>query len=146
MAEPLPFTPQAPPFDTKEEELAFLLETLHTSGTLRFLSGFFGKFSEVAGVALDRLNTEAGKNALANLGILLVALGKFDPNQVMDFAQGMAKGMNAAGQTVPEEPPGPLRLLGLLRRSDTRRAAHAMLVLLDALGAHLHPGRPLPPD
>ncbi len=146
MAEPVKFTPRAPPVETKEQELALLLETLHQSGTLRFLNGFFGKFSEVAGVALERLNTEAGKNALANLAILVTALGEFDSKQVRDFAVGMAQGMSAASQTVPEQPPGPLRLIGLLRHSDTRRAAHAMLVLLENLGAHLHPEHGSSPD
>ena len=65
MAQPLPYDPPpAPPGQdafTAADDLARLLETLHTSGTLRVLNGLLARFQDVMAVVLAGLDSDAGR-------------------------------------------------------------------------------------
>ena len=60
MAHPLDYTPVAHPQQTPEEALSHLLGTLHESGTLRVLDGFFGRFSEISERGAEALDEATG--------------------------------------------------------------------------------------
>ena len=139
MAQPILYdVPPAPVEDTPEEALHRLLGTLHESGTLRLLDGLLGQFQDVAEVVTKRLDTPEGHNGLSNLLLLLKGLGAVEPDVVETVAEGLGKGFRAANDSFRRDPPGLLALFGALKHQDTRRALHALLVLLQAVGGHLH--------
>lgn len=140
MAKPLPYdVPPAPAEETAYEKLDELLHTLHRAGVLRVLDGFFGQLDEVSAVALDRLDTEEGRNALSNGLILVKTLTEWDPDRTQAFADGFEKGLAAAQQRIiAEKKPGLLSLAALLGDADVQRGLAAVLALLKALGQHLN--------
>lgn len=139
MAEPLKYTPTAPPTtETAHEELEDLIETLHESGTLRVLNGFFGQFDDVTEVALEQLTTPSGMQAVSNLAILMKGLTNVDPDHLETFQEGTQEGLEAARESLKEKPPGMFKLTRQFGDRDTRRGMHAALTLLQTLGRHLH--------
>ncbi|HYE57275.1 MAG TPA: DUF1641 domain-containing protein [Rhodothermales bacterium] len=143
MAQPLEYVPPQVPGEaafTAADDLARLVETLHTSGTLRVLNGFFGRLGAVSEVALDTINTPEGRNGLANLLVLAKALGRIDPQHLARFADAVDHGLDAAGRRLesPDDPPGTLATLRKLRDPDVRRGLDAVLTVLGTLGADLH--------
>lgn len=137
MAEPLKYYPTATPTEPAHEELEALIETLHASGTLRVLNGFFGQFDDVMDVTLDQLTNEPGRHAVVNLMILAKGLTHLDPDDLQAVQTGTEKGLRAARESMKEGPPGLLTLMRQLGHPDTRRGLNAMLVFLQTLGRHL---------
>lgn len=138
MARPLAYDPVPPPIDTAREELEQLLQTLHESGTLRLLDGLLGRFPSVTEVAVQQLNTGGGHNFVGNVMILLKALTELDSDGHQALVSGVGEGLQAAHRSLQESPPGLLSLLRKLGDEDVRRGLNALLVLVQALGRHLH--------
>ncbi len=139
MAKPLKYdVPPAHAEETAHEKLDDLLETLHEAGVLRILDGFSGQFAEVSGVLLNRLDTEEGRNAMSNVLILIKTLTELDPDRTQAFADGLEKGLAAAGERITGEKPGLLSLAALLGDADVQRGLAATLTLLKTLGQHLN--------
>lgn len=133
--------PPGPPGEaafTAADDLARLVETLHTSGTLRALNGLVAQGQDVAAVALGGLNSEAGRTGLANLLVLGKLLGHIDAAGLDRFAAALTRALAAAGTRLDAEPPGTLSVLKTLRDPDVRRGLDAALTLLGTLGAELH--------
>lgn len=138
MAQPLKYYPTAAPIETAHEELEDLIETLHASGTLRVLNGFFGQFDGVAEVTVDHVMNPEGVNAVSNLLILAKGLTHVDPDHLQAFQDGAEKGLDAARESLKDDPPGLVALARQLGHHDTRRGLNAALILLQTLGHHLH--------
>jgi uncharacterized protein YjgD (DUF1641 family) len=143
MAAPLDYAyppgPDGPHTFTAADDLARLLETLHTSGVLRLANGLVARFQDVAAVALDGLATEEGHNALANVLLLGKALGAIDADGTARVVDALALALPAAAErlTAETEPPGTVALLRRMREPDVRRGLDAALTLLGTLGARL---------
>lgn len=152
MAQPLDYTypPGLPGQDTftAADDLARLVETLHTSGTLRVLNGLLAEFQGVMAVVLSGLNTEAGRTGLANMLTLGKLLGHVDADGLDRFAVALERGLAAAGDRLTEadadDAPGTLTVLKKLREPEVRRGLDAALTLLGTLGAELHRPQPEP--
>jgi len=150
MARPLAYSPpqQGPGEDafTAADDLARLLETLHTSGTLRVLNGVVARLDVVAGAALAGLDTPEGSRGLANVLLLARLLGQVDSAGLDRFLTALDRGLGDAGTRLMEknEPPGTLSTLGRLRDPDVRRGLDAVLTLLGTLGRELRADTPPP--
>ncbi len=148
MADPLGYTRSAPAPGvdafTPEDDLARLLATLHESGTLRVLNGLLDRFAEVNAVALRHLDTEEGRNGLANLLILLRALGHVDAGGTERFVKALTEGLGAAGSRLRDTgpPPNLLQLAAKLRSPEVRRGLNAALTLAGSVGERLGEARP----
>jgi len=137
MADSLEYDLPPAPFPGATEEFAQLIETLHASGTLRVLNGFFGRLGDVSGVAMSEMNSPAGRNVLGAFLFIGECLTKISPDDLQRVTAGFADGVKRARSVLTEEPPGTLALLRLARAPETRRTLAAMLVLLNSLGAAL---------
>lgn len=138
MAEPIKYFPEADEtHQTARDELDALLETLHTSGTLRALDGFFGRFSEVTEVAVTQLNGPPGRKLLGNLAVLAKALTESEPKALERVMSGVVQALSALEQVGRARPAGIFALLRLMHDADTRRGFYALTQVLRAIGASL---------
>lgn len=148
MAQPLDYDyppgPAGQATFTAADDLARLLETLHTSGTLRVLNGLLAQFQDVMAVVLDGLNTDEGRAGLANLLTLAKLLGHIDADGLDRFVAALDRALAAAGARLEEEDdaPGTLSVLGKLRQPEVRRGLDAALTLVGTLGTQLHDPTP----
>lgn len=148
MAAPIDYAPPpAPPGQeafTAYDDLDRLVQTLHTSGTLRVLNGLLARFQDVTAVVLDGLNTDEGRNGLANLLVLAKLLGKIDADGLDRFVVGLERALEAAGERLDDkdDAPGTLSVLKKLRDPEVRRGLDAALTLVGTLGAQLHDPEP----
>lgn len=144
MAKPLRYTPTPVPTDTAHDELQSLLETLHERGVLRLVNNLTAQSHDVAEVALNQINTPNGRDAVANLTVIVKALGKVDPEALEKLLTGVDKGIQAAVETLEnsDEPKGAFALMGKLYDPDVRRGFDALLTLVQTLGQHLGDPRP----
>ncbi|WP_420455783.1 DUF1641 domain-containing protein [Rubrivirga sp.] len=148
MAQPIAFEPPpAPPGQeafTAADDLARLLETLHTSGTLRVLNGLIGQFQDVVAVVLDGLNTDEGRNGLANLLVLAKLLGRIDADGLDRFVAALDRALEDASERLndKDDAPGSLSVLAKLRQPEVRRGLDAALTLVGTLGRQLHDPQP----
>lgn len=148
MAAPLDYSPPPnPPGQdafTAADDVARLVETLHTSGTLRVLNGLVAQFSDVMAVLLSGLDTDAGRTGLANAMTLGKLLGKVDADGLDRFVAALDRSLEAAGERLEEtdNAPGTFATLKKLRDPDVRRGLDAALALVGTLGAQLHSPQP----
>ena len=148
MAQPLRYTyPPGPPGETTftaQDDLARLLETLHTSGTLRAANGLVAQFQDVASIILTGLDSPEGRNGLANVLILAKLLGHLDADGLDRLISAVSEGVEAAGErlTSTDDAPSTVAVLAKLRQPNVRRGLDAALTLLGAVGAQLA----APPD
>lgn len=134
MARQLEYDAKVDPSLSAHEELDALVETLHASGTLRVLNGFFGRIADVSEVAMEELARPEGQQAIANAALLLMAFARIDPHVLRELLQGVERGIGEAGEALRAEPPSALTVAKLLHDPETRRGLHAGLVLVRALG------------
>jgi uncharacterized protein YjgD (DUF1641 family) len=138
MAKPIAYSP--PPSNTPDttddarDELDRLLVALHERGVLRLLNGLLAAGPSVSAVALDGLNSPGGQRAVRNATVLGEAATRIDPADLETLAQGVARGIETAGQRLAQEPPSTISLAKALRDPDVRRGMNAMLGFLKALG------------
>ncbi len=152
MAQPLDYDyPKGPPGQdafTAADDLARLVETLHTSGTLRVVNGLLAEFQGVMAVVLAGLNTDAGRTGLANLLTIGKLLGHLDADGLDRFAVALQRALAAAGERLTDDDaddaPGTLAVLKKLREPEVRRGLDAALTLLGTLGSELHRPQPEP--
>ncbi|MCL2447497.1 MAG: hypothetical protein FWD17_00965 [Polyangiaceae bacterium] len=139
MAEPLKYRsiPGPSPRDTARQEIDALVEVLHDSGALRMLRGLVGRFPEVMGVMLERLDSDAGVNALSNLTIAASALLAVNAARTARIVTGLREGLDSALANRSHRPPRRLQLLAKLNHPDTRRGAFAVLTILESIGRQL---------
>ena len=148
MAAPISYTPPPnPPGQdafTAADDVARLVETLHTSGTLRVLNGLVARVSDVMAVVLSGLDTDAGRTGLANAMTLGKLLGKVDADGLDRFVAALERALDTAGERLEEtdDAPGSLTVLKKLRDPDVRRGLDAALALVGTLGAQLHDPQP----
>lgn len=148
MAQQLDYTyPPGPPGETAftaQDDLARLLETLHTSGTLRAANGLVAQFQDVASIVLNGLDSPEGRSGLANVLILAKLLGHLDANGLDRLIGAVSDGMEAAGERLAstDDAPSTVSVLAKLRQPDVRRGLDAALTLLGTVGAQLA----APPD
>ena len=126
------------PLPGARDELADLIETLHRSGTLRILNDFFGRLGSISDVALDDLNSSAGRNivgALLSAGKLMTGVTADDLTAI---ATGVSSGTEEARRVMSaDKAPGIWELLRLLHDPATRRVFGAALILLNKVGTQL---------
>lgn len=129
---------------TAEDDLARLLETLHTSGTLRVVNGLLAQFQDVMAIVLKGLNTDEGRTGLANLLTLVKLLGQVDADGVDRFVAALERALRAAGDRLDErdDAPGTLSVLAKVRQPEVRRGLDALLTLVGSLGSQLHDPTP----
>lgn len=148
MAAPIDFVyPSGPAGEeafTAEDDLARLLQTLHTSGVLRAANGLVAQFEGVANVAIGGLATTEGHNALSNVLLVGKALGAIDADGTARLVDALTEALPVAGQRLETsaDPPGTVALLRKMREPDVRRGLDAALTLLGAVGARLSATRP----
>lgn len=110
---------EVPPFretHTAREELDRLVENLHDQGILRFLNDFLCASPEVSQILMKGLNTEESRNAVQNLSLIAMALGRISPEQFALFTRAVIEGLKrmeeAAGDGKKKDAPG---LMGVYR-------------------------------
>lgn len=99
MAQQLEYDAKVDPTVSAHEELEALIETLHASGTLRVLNGFFGRFADISEVAMDEVTKPEGQRALANAALLRLL---HDPETRRGLYAGLTL-VRSLGGSVPEE-------------------------------------------
>lgn len=134
MAQHLSFDPHIDATISARDELEDLIETLHASGTLRVLNGFFGKIADVSEVAMQELDSPKGRHAMANAALLFMAFAKLDPDELEALLEGLQRGVGAAREALRAEPPSTLKLTRMLHDPETRRALYAGLAVVRSLG------------
>ena len=140
MAEPIKYYPDAGvTSQTPQEALEQLLTTLHRSGTLRALDGFFGRFADISEVAVEQLNGPRGRNLLGNLAVLATARADSTPVALERVTTGIANALGALQDASTRRAPGVFKVLLLLRHRDTRRGLYAIARVLQEIGRQLTP-------
>lgn len=138
MAEPLKYLPEpTETHTTAHEELEALLRTLHTSGTLRALDGFFGSFAAVTQVAVSELNEPPGRRLMGNLAVVAKALTDTEPKALESVLTGLTNALDALEAVGRGRPPGMFALFRLMRNRDTRRGLHAVTRVMQSIGEQL---------
>lgn len=137
MASRLDYQVPAAPLPGARAELDDLIQTLHASGTLRFLNGFFGRLGAVNDVALTELQSPPGSNALGTVLFLGEMLAKVPTDDLRRMADGLSAGLERSGRLMNEEPPSSLAVLRMLREPETRRCLAGLLVILKAVGGQM---------
>ncbi|HVW22470.1 MAG TPA: hypothetical protein VHC86_14745 [Opitutaceae bacterium] len=117
-----------------QEAAAKLLLSLHESGALRALTGLAGKLGPVTDIVLTEANTEPGRNLIGSLLFAGQILAKMPAGELATAAKGLERGLVRARQAARRPPPGSVALARLMMQEDTRRAIHALLLLLNSLG------------
>lgn len=134
MAQQLEYDAKVDPTVSAHEELEALIKTLHVSGTLRVLNGFFGRFADISEVAMDEITKPESQRALANAALLFMAFAEIDPEDLQALLEGMERGAEEARGALQDDPPSTLKLLRLLHDPETRRGLYAGLTLVRSLG------------
>ena len=108
------------------------------------LNGLLAQFQDVMAVVLKGLNTDEGRNGLANFLVLAKLLGKIDADGMDRFVAALNRGLEAAGERLEDkdDAPGSLSVLKKLRQPEVRRGLDATLTLLGTLGSQLHDPQP----
>lgn len=142
MAKPAEYEVPPAPLPGARDEWEQLIATLHRTGALRVLNGFFGRLGAVSGVAFDGLNSAPGRNAI---GVVLGAgqvAAEIPAKRTERVARGAIEGIERSQHIA--RPPGLWRLLRLLFAADTRRAIGSLLIVLNRIGGAMR--HPPPPD
>ena len=133
MSRPIKFTPRAQVEDTPQEELQRLLRTLHETGTLRLLNAVVGRFSDVAEVVADGLETQPGRHMSSNFSAIVASFSVFSPDQLHRVLLGAAEGLKRA-QGEAGRPPSLFQLLRRFRHDDTRAGLNVIVSILSGIG------------
>lgn len=139
MAEPLHYTPsRRPPPDPAREELDHFLQLLHERGVLRFANDALETAPEWLEMVAQGLNRSESLNALQNLSLVLLALGRMSPDRLDVILRAAASGMEAAeADQRRQPPPGVTGLFRLLHDRDLWEGLGPLLEGLTRLGQAL---------
>jgi len=134
MADRLHYDVPVAPHPGAREAWDQFIETLHTSGTLRTLTGLCGRFADVSDVALTEAQSPAGRHLLGSLALLGECLTRLPARKLSHVTEGLDRGLDRAAEVLREDPPSTFDLLRMARDPDTRRAMAAILEILGAVG------------
>ncbi|MBB3060704.1 DUF1641 domain-containing protein [Microbulbifer rhizosphaerae] len=108
--------------NTARQELDCLVENLHDQGILRFLNDFLSTSPEVSQILMKGLNTEESRNAVQNLLLIAIALGRIPPERFAVLTRAFTEGLNkmeeAAGDGKAQDAPGLMGFYRLLHDRD----------------------------
>lgn len=134
--------PKPPEPDTAREELDQLLENLSKAGVLRFANDLLQASPEVSQILLRGLNTEESRNAVQNLSLLLIALGRLPPERMGTITRAFTEGMNsmekAAGAEEGEKAPGFFGFYRLLHDEELWAGLKPMLAGIKGFSDRIH--------
>jgi uncharacterized protein YjgD (DUF1641 family) len=150
MAKPLEHTVTPPKISQDANEaLAELVETLHRHGVLRFANDLVASQTQVAAVLVGGLNSEGGRNALQNLGVLAMWLSRIEPAHLYKVLFALKDGVDHLGEYRPKEkdtqPPGLTGAYALLQDEALWRALAPAIEALKvfAHGLEREPKKPI---
>lgn len=147
MAERLNYTvPEPPKADTAREEFEQLIENLSDAGVLRFANDVLKASPKVSEILLRGANTEESRNAVQNLSLLLMALGRLPPERMAVITRAFTDGLDsmeqAATKEAHERAPGLLGTYRLLQDEELWAGLRPMLAGVRGFSRRLHE----PPD
>lgn len=100
MAEPISFKPTpAKTAPDAHDELQQLLQTLHEQGLLRIANGLAAGQGPIGKILADGLNSAGARNAVQNLGLLLMALGRIEPDAFYKLVFSLTDGARELTRT-----------------------------------------------
>lgn len=134
MAEPIKHIQVGKVGQSAREDLDELIETLHETGVLRVLNGFFGNIGAVMNTLVQPIDTPAGRNLIGTLATIAESLGRIQPAQVQAAVQAAAETVQLLEFTSRRRPPSSFNLLLMLQRGETRRGIYTAIQLLQGLG------------
>ncbi|WP_148863537.1 DUF1641 domain-containing protein [Marinobacter fonticola] len=134
--------PEPPKPDTAREELDQLVENLSNTGVLRFANDVLKASPEVSEILLKGLNTEQSRNAVQNLSLLLMALGRLPPERMAAITRAFTEGLDsmeeAASEASNEKAPGILGFYRLLHDNELWQGLRPMLAGIKGFSDRIH--------
>lgn len=133
--------PRAKP-DAAREELDQLLETLHQTGVLRLANDVLRASPEVSEILLAGLNKEESRNAVQNLSLLAMGLGRIPPERFASMTRAVTESLATMEQAATtgrrNEAPGLFGVYRLLRDTDLWRGLSPLISAIKAYPGHFH--------
>ena len=130
----VPETPKAP---SANDELQALLETLHQQGLLRILNEVLQASPDISKVLLNGLNRRESRNAVQNISLIAMTLGRIPPERFVLFTDSLLSAAKALRESVnnreDSKAPGVLGTYKLLHDDDLWRAIQPLVAAVDAL-------------
>ena len=131
----VPETPKAP---SANDELQALLETLHQQGLLRILNEVLQASPDISKVLLNGLNRRESRNAVQNISLIAMTLGRIPPERFVLFTDSLLSAAKALRESVnnkedSNKAPGVLGAYKLLHDDDLWRAIQPLVAAVDAL-------------
>ena len=134
--------PKPPKQDEARRELDKLLENLHEAGVLRFANDFLQASPQVLEILLKGMNQEETRNAVQNVSLLAMALGRIPPERFATLTRGFTEGVDkmeeAAGTQKDEQAPGLFGTLRLLKDQDLWAGLRPIIAGVKGFSEHLH--------
>lgn len=128
--------------DKAQIELNRLLDNLHRQGILRFLNDFLQASPQAAEAVLQGLNIEESSNAVQNLTLLAIAIGRIPPERfgvlTRAFTEGVIRMEEAANGEDQEAAPGMAGLYKLLHDNELWQGLQPVLAGVRGFGGPLH--------
>ncbi|MBM7333862.1 MAG: DUF1641 domain-containing protein [Alcanivorax sp.] len=126
--------------DEAREELDKLLRNLHERGVLRLLNDLLGAFPEVSGILMRGINNEDSRNAIQNLSLLAMGLGRIPPERFATVTRALTEALDAMEENAGDRAPGGPGVTGtyrLLHDDDLWRGLGPLLEGIRRFGARL---------
>lgn len=136
--------PEPPKQDTAREELDQLVENLSNAGVLRFANDLLKASPEVSQILLRGLNMEETRNAVQNLSLLLMALGRLPPERMASITRAFTEGLDSmeeaanADANKEEKAPGIFGFYRLLHDDDLWAGLKPMLAGIKGFSDRIH--------
>jgi uncharacterized protein YjgD (DUF1641 family) len=111
-----------------------LLQQLHDQHVFEILRGALGAGGKFVESAVSAVDSPGSVRALRNAIVLSKMLGAIDPEVLQCAAVAMGETLGSERNSAPQEPPGMLSLLNLLRQSEVRRSVGLISRFLDVFG------------
>lgn len=143
MAERLNYiVPEPPEPNTAREEFEQLIENLSDAGVFRFANDFLKASPEVSEILLRGLNMDESRNAVQNLSLLLMALGRISPERMVVITRAVTDGLASMEKTATkdanESAPGLLGLYRLLRDEELWAGLRPLLAGVRGFSTRIH--------
>lgn len=126
-----------PKEDAAREELDQLLHKLHETGILRLLNDFLSASPEVTKMLLNGLNREESRNALQNVLLLVMGIGRISPERFSLLTGALGQGVEdlqqSAGQRESNKAPGVTGVYKLLHDDALWQSLYPLLTALKSM-------------
>lgn len=131
--------PQRPGNDEARRELDQLVENLHRAGVLRLGNDLLAASPQVLEILMRGLNQEQTGNALQNLTLIAMALGRIPPERFALLSDALGRALDAMerGESGEQRAPGILGALKLLRDDSLWLGLSPLLAALRGAGEPL---------